>query len=198
MAEVPMKTSPPRFAPTSPAARALALALLVVAALGACAHGDEARTRPLTTVPVDLTRYQGSWFELARLPAPFQEGCECTRATYTMRDDGTVGVFNQCVREGKIDEATGRARAVGPGELEVTFFWPFAGDYNVLALDEDYRWAVVGSRDRRFAWILSRSKTIDDELTARLVGALQQQGYDTDRLLWTRQDSCPAALAAAR
>lgn len=170
--------------------------LLLVGGLAAgCAHQLQA---PLATVPaIDLERYQGTWYELARLPAPFQEGCQCTTATYTLRDDGKVGVLNQCVREGKLDRAEGRARVTGPGQLQVTFFWPFSGDYNVIDLDSEYRWAVVGSRDRRYAWLLSRSTAVDDETKTRLVGALASQGYDTGRLIWTEQESCPAVRAAA-
>lgn len=100
------------------------------------------------------------------------------------------------MREGKLDKAKGRAKVTGPGQLAVTFFWPFSGDYNVIALDEDYQWAVVGSRDRRYAWLLSRSSSVDEETRSRLVRTLASQGYDTGRLLWTEQETCPGVRAA--
>lgn len=173
----------------------LVVAVAVVAVGGgACAH----RGAPLATVAaVDLERYQGRWYELARLPAPFQEGCECTTATYSLRDDGDIDVLNECVRDGELDRAKGRAQVKGPGALAVTFFWPFTGDYNVLALDDDYRWAVVGTHDRKYAWLLSRTPSVDAATKARLVGELTTQGFDASRLLWTEQESCPGVRAAA-
>jgi apolipoprotein D and lipocalin family protein len=167
--------------------RGLALACLMT--LGACATAP-----PLETKPVDLERYQGRWFDVAHLPAPFQRGCACTTATYSLRDDGNVNVDNKCLQGDKPDEARGIAKPAGePGQLRVSFFWPFSGDYNVIALDDEYGWAVVGSKSRKYAWILSRKPSLDDEQQKALVGKLASEGYETDRLVWTDQSSSTCA-----
>jgi len=145
---------------------------------------------PLQTVDyVDLERYLGTWFEIARLPHRFQDGCVASKAIYSRRDDGLIAVYNEC-RKGRVDgplkSVKGKARvvdAVSSAKLEVSFFWPFWGDYWIIDLDQDYRWAVVGHPSRKYLWILSRARTLDRDTLAGIKGRLVAQGYDLGSLV---------------
>jgi apolipoprotein D and lipocalin family protein len=157
--------------------------------------------RPLQVVPViDLGRYAGQWYEIARFPNRFQKRCagEVT-ATYALRPDGKISVLNQCrLEDGSMIKATGVARTVGEGRpdsiLKVRFAPAFLsfipqvwGDYQVIALSPDYTHAVVGDPARKYLWILSRSPQIDDAKYAQLVEQAGAQGFDVARLQKTRQ-----------
>jgi apolipoprotein D and lipocalin family protein len=151
---------------------------------------------PLEVVPsVDLTRYAGKWYEIARLPNRFQRDCAGnTTATYTLRPDGKITVINECRKaDGRQKSAKGTARvadAKGPNsKLKVTFFWPFSGNYWIIDLDPEYRWAVVGEPGRNYLWILSREPQLDTALYQQIVERTKQQGFDTGKLLKTRQPS---------
>jgi apolipoprotein D and lipocalin family protein len=150
------------------------------------------RRTPLQVVPsVDLPRYAGSWYEIARLPNRFQRDCASdTTATYTLRADGKLTVLNTCrTSDGRTKSAKGTARVAdnkGPKtKLKVTFFWPFSGNYWIIDLDPDYRWAVVGEPDRKYLWILSRTPRMDGTLYEQILERAKQQGYDLTRLLKT-------------
>jgi apolipoprotein D and lipocalin family protein len=149
---------------------------------------------------VDLSRYAGTWYEIARLPNRFQEKCAGgVRATYALRDDGRVTVTNECrTKEGGITRAVGVARRAerdGPASrLKVRFapailsFLPFVwGDYWIVALDRDYRYAVVGEPSRKYLWILARDPTLDPAAYDRLVAGARDLGFDTSRLRRTPQ-----------
>lgn len=152
--------------------------------------------QPLETVPeVDLSRYAGKWYEIAAFPLIFERGCHCTTAEYTVNPAGYVEVVNTCNRKspyGKPTQAIGKAFPV-PGsnnaKLKVQFQWPFKGDYWILALDEEYSYAVVGTPDRQHLWILARRPIIAPTLYQNLVHIAQQKGFDTDHLNLTDQ-SC--------
>jgi apolipoprotein D and lipocalin family protein len=163
-------------------------------ALPALAIGLQAEPPPLTVVPsVDLKRYAGTWYEIARYPNRFQRDCASdTVATYTLRPDGKITVLNQCrTAEGKTKSARGTARladAKGPNsKLKVTFFWPFSGDYWIVGLDPDYRWAVIGEPRRNYLWILSRDKQLPPETLARIEALAREKGFDTGKLIRTPQ-----------
>ncbi len=149
---------------------------------------------PLETVErVNLPRYIGTWYEIAAYPARFQKGCVATEAEYSLRSDGLIQVVNRCRKErldGPLQSVTGKARVINPpanSRLEVSFFWPFWGDYWIIALDPDYQWAVVGHPSRKYLWILSRSRSLDDGIYRRLLEQLPAQGYDPARLRPTLQ-----------
>ena len=151
---------------------------------------------PLEVVPsVDLTRYAGKWYEIARLPNRFQRDCAGnTTATYTLRPGGKITVLNECRKaDGRQKSAKGTARvadARGPNtKLKVTFFWPFSGNYWIIDLDPEYRWAVVGEPGRDYLWILSREPQLDAALYQQIVERAKQRGFDTGKLLKTRQAS---------
>lgn len=143
--------------------------------------------------PVDLERYVGKWFELARYPNRFEDGCERVAATYAALPGGLISVVNSCrARTGRVRVARGRAKVVpdsGNACLKVSFFGPFfVGDYWVLDHDDDYRWSIVGEPSGRFLWILHReavpSRT-ERELLRQRVASL---GYDVTLLRETQQE----------
>jgi apolipoprotein D and lipocalin family protein len=148
------------------------------------------------TVPaVDLDRYAGDWFEVARYPNWFERKCTGeVRASYARRADGDIDVVNRCGKaDGKVTEARGVARVVDPGtraKLQVRFapavlsFLPFVwGDYWIIGLADDYSWAVVGSPDRKYLWILVRRSRLDPATFARAVETAVANGFDTSQLV---------------
>jgi apolipoprotein D and lipocalin family protein len=142
---------------------------------------------PPTVAKVDLARYMGDWFEIARLPNPFQRKCERTTARYTLTGDGRFRVLNACLTPGgQLKEATGRARVVDVNtgsKIEVTFFWPFYGDYWILDLDPEYRWALVGTPDRKYLWVISRTERMEPGTLDALLGKARSLGYDLAPLI---------------
>ena len=149
---------------------------------------------PLPTVPcVDLARYMGTWHEIARLPNLFQRGCVGATARYTLCRDGSVLVRNACrTSRGRCRTIEGRATAVscsGNARLRVRFqgparFVPVSrqGNYWIIALDDEYQWAMVGTPDRRFLWILARERSLPPKIERSLVARARQLGFDVDRL----------------
>ena len=154
---------------------------------------SSASTAPLTTVDhVDLNRYAGKWYEIARYPNRFQRKCQGdTTATYTIRTDGKVQVVNACrEKDGKITTASGTAKVVDSttnAKLKVTFFWPFYGDYWVIGLSPDYQYAIVGEPERKYLWILSRTPTMDEATYQELLHRVESLGYQPGNLLKTPQ-----------
>ena len=146
-----------------------------------------------TVDEVNLERYAGRWYEIAHLPARFQKNCECTTAEYDLTDKGYVKVINRCRKSdtGKWTLASGKAFPVpntGNSRLKVQFFWPFKGDYRIIALDKDYQYAMVGSNSRKYLWILSRTPQLDDGIYHRLLDQAENQGYEVKKLIVTNQD----------
>ncbi|MET4806736.1 lipocalin family protein [Limibacillus sp. MBR-115] len=150
----------------------------------------------------EIGRYLGLWHEIASIPAWFQEDCVArATATYALAEEpGRLTVLNACqTAGGGRTEAEGRARLTGAlnrGALEVTFveifgwwLWPAAGDYTIIALDDDYRWSAVGHPSRDYGWILSREESLSDETLKMIAAHFRAAGYDTCRILTTpRQD----------
>ncbi len=128
--------------------------------------GCSMKSPPLDTVSkVDINRYLGTWYEIARYEHSFEVGCEEVSATYTLRDDGDIKVLNQCTLEdGTKKEAQGVAYATDESnsKLKVSFFRPFYGNYWILMLAEDYSYAVIGEPKREYFWILSREQKMDE------------------------------------
>ena len=147
--------------------------------------------KPLETVQrVDLNRYAGTWYEIARLPTRFQKGCACTNAEYTALDERKIRVVNRCVKKGKWDEARGKAFVRDKetnAKLAVQFQWPFRGKYWILDLADDYSHALVGHPNRNYLWILSRTKTMDETQINQLVAKAKDMGFPTGQLLMTNQ-----------
>jgi apolipoprotein D and lipocalin family protein len=143
----------------------------------------------LEVVPhVELEKYLGKWYEIAHLPARFQEGCTDTTATYTLSGDGSISVLNECTRNGKVKRAKGKAKVVDKNsgaKLKVTFFWPFYGDYWIINLGKDYDYAVVGTPNRKYLWILSRTPQMDDKLFSQLTESAKSKGFSMNNLIKT-------------
>ncbi|HWS89525.1 MAG TPA: lipocalin family protein [Pyrinomonadaceae bacterium] len=172
--------------------------LLLFAALLVKAERKE--REPLRVVPsVDLPRYAGLWYEVARLPNRFEEKCAGdVTAEYTLREGDRLKVVNRCrKRDGKMTEAVGEARRAdkeGPNsKLKVRFapgllsFLPFVwGDYQIIEFAPDYTYAVVGAPDRKYLWLLSRTPQMDEATYQRLAEAARAQGFDVSRLIRTR------------
>lgn len=143
----------------------------------------------LTTVArVDLHRYAGLWYEVAKIPNSFQGKCVAnTTAEYTLLPNGLIQVVNRCQKpNGKGNSVKGVAKVIDAqthAKLQVSFVrflgknW-FFGDYWIIGLDEDYRWAIVGTPGRKYGWILARTQTLDAETRAKIDDILRQQGYD--------------------
>jgi apolipoprotein D and lipocalin family protein len=145
----------------------------------------------LEVVPkVELERYLGKWYEIAHLPAKFQEGCDHTTATYSLLKDGSISVLNECTKNGKHKKAKGKAKVVDKtsgAKLKVTFFWPFYGDYWIIKLSQDYTYSVVGTPDRNYLWILSRTPQMGESLFSELIEFVNGKGFNTANLIKTTQ-----------
>ncbi len=144
---------------------------------------------------VDLNRYLGKWYEIARLPNSFQKNCFCSTAEYTIIDEETIRVINKCKKDsinGEIDEVKGKAFVVSGSnnaKLKVQFFWPFKGDYWIIELDEEnYSYAVVGHPNRKYLWILAREPVMDASLYASLIEKIKAKGFNTDNII--RDNNC--------
>ncbi|HXV68919.1 MAG TPA: lipocalin family protein [Nitrospira sp.] len=175
------------------------MGLLMLSGLAGGCAGVEPKPEVFTVSAVDLTRYAGTWYEIARLPMWFQRHCVDSRAVYTIRAEGTLGVHNECVTgSGEIETAEGIATVVDtrtPARLSVRFEnWfarPFGssreGNYWILDLDPDYRTTVVGTPDRRYLWILAREPSLDQRTYGRLVDVGRRFGYPVDNLIRDRR-----------
>jgi apolipoprotein D and lipocalin family protein len=143
-----------------------------------------------STVPkVDLNRYMGTWYEIARFPHSFEKNLVGVTATYTLKPDGKIEVLNQGYLnslEGKLKTARGKAKVPDPGRpgrLKVSFFLFFYGDYFILELDrENYQWVMIGSSSPGYFWILSRSPVMPENIYRELLENARQRGYDLSRL----------------
>lgn len=157
---------------------------------------------PVTAVDsVDLERYCGVWYEIARLPNRFQKDCVCcTSAEYIMRDDGKITVINRCRQEdGTMKEAEGLAKKEDKkgsnARLKVRFapkwlgWLPFVwGTYWIIDLADDYSYAVVSEPKREYLWILSRTKQMEPAVYGGILERLRTMGYDTDKLVIAGQE----------
>ena len=141
----------------------------------------------------ELERYLGTWHEIARLDHRFERGLSKVSATYSKRPDGGVDVLNRGFdrQKKKWKEAKGRAYFTGEpdvAQLKVTFFWPFYGGYNLIALDrKDYSYALVCGPDRKYLWILSRTKELDDTIVQQLLATARGLNFATDELIFVEQ-----------
>jgi len=163
-------------------------AVIVLAALATGCTGLPAGVEPVRGF--ELERYLGTWHEIARLDHPFERGLERITATYTRRDDGGVRVVNRGyeVQNGTWREAEGRAYFIGSpdvGRLKVSFFGPFYGAYNVMALDQDgYQWAMICGPDTDYLWILAREPTLPEAVLERLLALASARGFETGKLIY--------------
>ncbi|MCX7875075.1 MAG: lipocalin family protein [Melioribacteraceae bacterium] len=147
---------------------------------------------PLETVDkVDVNKYLGKWYEIASIPNSFQKGCQCTSAEYSLIDSETIRVKNRCKKDNEIDDVEGKAFIVegsNNAKLKVQFFWPFKGDYWIIELDNDYKYAVVGTPSRKYLWILSREPKLDENIYQMLLQKIKNKNFDISKIQKTIHD----------
>ena len=170
--------------------------LSLFCAIAVC--GQSQNSTPMidkTTISTfDLNRYLGNWYELARFNHSFEKGLEGVTANYSFRKDGKIKVINQGYKgslQGKKSTAIGKAKLNPngkPGQLKVSFFLFFYGDYFILELEPNYQWAIIGSSSDTFLWILSRTPKVSPEVKAHLTDLAKKRGYKVDRLIWVEQE----------
>lgn len=145
---------------------------------------------PIT--PFDANRYLGTWYEIARLDHRFERGKDHVTATYTTRSDGGISVVNRGYDAEKKawSESKGKAYFTGnpnTAALKVSFFGPFYGGYNVIALDDDYQYALVSGPNRDYLWILSRHPTLPANVKQHYLDIAKRLGFAVDKLIWVNQ-----------
>ncbi len=142
-----------------------------------------------TVEELDIDRYLGTWYEIARFPHSFEKDLVGVTATYSLRNDGKIKVVNQGFKgslDGKRSRAVGKAKIPDPDDparLKVSFFLFFYGDYYVLELDPEYRWAMIGSSSPGYFWILSRTPQLDEQVYESLLDNARRRGYELDQLI---------------
>jgi apolipoprotein D and lipocalin family protein len=149
---------------------------------------------PTVVTGVDLDRYTGTWYEIARLPFSFERKLKCTTATYTLREDGRINVLNKG-RYITNPSKESSAKAIAwipdknvPAKLKVQFFWPFKGNYWILYLDKDYKYVIVGEPSLKYLWILCREKKMDDPTYKMLLQKAIDNGYDVKSIIKVEQN----------
>ena len=143
--------------------------------------------------PFEKEKYLGKWYEIARMDFRFERNLNNTTANYSLNEDSTIKVdnrgFNYKTKQWK--QAVGKAKFVGDQNvamLKVSFFGPFYSGYNVIALDKEYKYALVAGKNRSYLWILSREVTIPEEVRQHYLGIAEKLGYKTSELIWTDHD----------
>jgi len=143
---------------------------------------------------LNVQKYLGTWYEIARYDHSFERGLVGVTANYSIRDDGKIKVINSGYKnslDGKFSQALGKAKIPDPvhepAKLKVSFFWFFYGDYYVMELDKDYQWAIIGSSSEKYLWILNRKPQMDNELYIELLERLKKRGYDVSKLIKVKQ-----------
>ena len=142
---------------------------------------------------LNLEKYMGTWYEIARFDHRFERGLEGVTATYSLRPDGKITVINQGYKnslDGKLSRAKGKAKQPNPdepGKLKVSFFLFFYADYYILELDENYQWALIGSSNDKYLWILSRTPTLESNVYNKILSLAESRGYDTSKLIDVQQ-----------
>jgi apolipoprotein D and lipocalin family protein len=143
--------------------------------------------------PFDVNKYMGKWYEIARLDFKYERDLNNTTATYSLNDDGTMKVINRGfnVKTKQRAEATGKAKFIGSPEeakLQVSFFGPFYSGYNVVALDPEYKYALVAGESLKYLWLLSRETNIPDSIREEYLKKAEQIGYGTSDLIWVEHN----------
>ena len=159
----------------------------LVAVVAGCVSGPKVDNTPVAAL--DLNRYLGEWYEIARFDHSFERGVEKAKANYTLNEDGTIKVVNSGVKDGKPKTANGKGKQTEtPALLRVSFFGPFYADYRVMMIDEGYTYALVGSGSADYLWMLSRTRDLPDSTKSELLSEAKRRGYDTDKLIWVKQE----------
>ena len=159
----------------------------LAAAVAGCVSGPKVDNAPVAAL--DLNRYLGEWYEIARFDHSFERGIEQAKANYTLNEDGTIKVMNSGIKDGKPKTAIGKGKRTDtPALLRVSFFGPFYADYRVMKIDTDYTYALVGSGGADYLWMLSRTPKLADDAKSELIAEAKRRGYDTEKLIWVKQE----------
>jgi len=171
---------------------------LVAATVAALTVRQLTKTKqpPLDVVQkVDLHKYVGEWFEIARLPMRFEKNCFKSKAIYSLKDDGSIQIINSCHKgspQGKLTKVVGKATVEDQetnARLKVKFWWPFKGDYQIISLGDNYEYAMVGTNNRKGLWVLSRTPELNISIMRELMDKAASLGFDTPNLIFTPQEA---------
>ncbi len=175
----------------------LKIIVMIMASLALYSCGDKDTDVSVidtsTVENVDIERYMGRWYEIARYPNRFEKGLVGVTADYSLNENGKIKVVNSGYKDtlqGKLKEAHGKAKIPDPdqpGKLKVSFFLFFYGDYYILDLDKDYQWVLVGSSTPDYLWILSRAPRLDKETYNAVLKKAEARGYDTAKFEMVEQ-----------
>lgn len=155
--------------------------------LSAC-NGSQKNYDNTPISKLDLSRFLGKWYEIARYDHKFERDMQNVTAEYSLKENGMVKVLNAGTKNGERKIAEGKAKQPdpdrNPAHLRVSFFWFFYSDYNILMLADDYSYALVGSKSDKYLWILSREPRLDGNTKSAILSEARRRGYDTDALIW--------------
>ena len=172
----------------------LITAVFLILTIAGCAN-KKTMVNNSTVKVLDINKFTGTWYEIARFPHSFEKDLVGVTATYTLLDNGKIEVLNQGYKhslKGKHKKAVGKAfipDLQDPAKLRVSFFWIFYSDYLVMELDStDYNWAVIGSSSPNYLWILSRTPKMDEQLLIDLKSKIRDRGYDLEKLVMVPQE----------
>ncbi len=163
----------------------------ILFALSSCGGGIPGKATAVNNF--DSTKYLGKWYEIARLDHKWERDLNNVTAEYSLNDDKTIKVDNKGynVQKDKWEQSIGKAKFVEKeniGMLKVSFFGPFYSGYNVVSIDPDYKYALVAGESLKYMWILSREKTIPENVKTEFLKKAQEIGYKTSDLVWVKQD----------
>lgn len=162
------------------------ISLAGIALIAACRSIPEGA---VAITSFDISRYLGKWYEIARLDHRFERNMNNVTAEYSLNEDGTIKVINSGYdfSKDKWKQAEGKAKFSGEkhvGKLKVSFFGPFYSPYNIIALDTEYKYALVTGKDTKYLWILSRETTIPEDVKQQYLDIAKKAGFNTDKLIW--------------
>jgi len=165
----------------------------ICAALTVFASSGKIPAEAKAVAPFDQSKYLGNWYEIARLDYKWEKNLDNVTACYALNENGTIRVENRGYnfKKDKWEKSIGKAKpAEDPnvGELKVSFFGPFYAGYNVIAIDKDYKYALVAGESTDYLWILSREKTIPAAIREKYLKLAQEVGYNTEALVWVKHD----------
>lgn len=139
-------------------------------------------------VAIELNKFLGKWYEIARFDHSFERDMQKVTAEYSLQDDGKIKVLNTGYRDGKIKETIGKAKITDtPGLLRVSFFLNFYSDYRILMIDNDYQYVLIGGNSPKYLWIMSRTPQLSEDILQKLITAAKERGYDTEKLIFVEQ-----------
>lgn len=161
----------------------------IMLGLGSCrADNGNQKIDNSTIETLDVARFMGKWYEIARYDHRFEKDMTNVSSTYTLLDNGRIEVLNAGYKNGEYKEIKGKAKQPNPddpGKLKVSFFLWFYSDYYILDIAPDYSHVIIGSSTDKYLWIMSREPVLPDNILSELIEKIRQRGYDTDRLVFS-------------